>query len=75
MNRTTYATSENATVWRPDVTVASIVPQSGRFLLVEENVRGELVLNQPAGHLEPNESLPAQRAQTLEDRLERRAPI
>lgn len=44
-------------VWRPDVTVATIVPHEGRFLMVEENVRGELVLNQPAGHLEPDESL------------------
>lgn len=57
MNRTSFDTFENATVWRPDVTVACIVPQSGRFLLVEESVRGELVLNQPAGHLEPDESL------------------
>jgi len=57
MNRTTFDNLENPAVWRPDVTVACIVPQSGRFLLVEENVRGELVLNQPAGHLEPDESL------------------
>jgi len=53
MNRTTSP----ADLWRPDVTVACIVPQQGKFLLVEENVRGELVLNQPAGHLEPDESL------------------
>lgn len=44
-------------IWRPDVTVATIVPRDGKFLLVEETVRGELVLNQPAGHLEANESL------------------
>jgi len=44
-------------VWRPDVTVACVVPRDGRFLLVEESVRGELVLNQPAGHLEPHETL------------------
>jgi ADP-ribose pyrophosphatase YjhB (NUDIX family) len=44
-------------IWRPDVTVATIVPRAGKFLLVEEKVRGELVLNQPAGHLEANESL------------------
>jgi len=53
MNRTTPP----ADIWRPDVTVACVVPQQGKFLLVEENVRGELVLNQPAGHLEPDESL------------------
>ncbi len=44
-------------IWRPDVTVATIVPRNGKFLLVEETVRGELVLNQPAGHLEAHESL------------------
>jgi 8-oxo-dGTP pyrophosphatase MutT (NUDIX family) len=64
MNRTTTP----ADIWRPDVTVACIVPQREKFLLVEENVRGELVLNQPAGHLEPDESL-AQAAlrETLEE--------
>lgn len=45
-------------VFRPDVTVAAVVPRDdGRFLLVEERVRGQLVLNQPAGHLEPAETL------------------
>jgi 8-oxo-dGTP pyrophosphatase MutT (NUDIX family) len=43
--------------WRIDVTVAALIEQRGRFLLVEEHVDGELVLNQPAGHLEPRESL------------------
>ena len=46
-------------VWRPDVTVATIVEREGRFLIVEERIRGDLVLNQPAGHLEPNETLAA----------------
>lgn len=44
-------------VWRPHVTVATVVPRDGRFLLVEENVRDRLVLNQPAGHLDPGETL------------------
>jgi 8-oxo-dGTP pyrophosphatase MutT (NUDIX family) len=44
-------------VFRPDVTVAVVVPRDGKLLLVEEFVRGDLVLNQPAGHLEPDESL------------------
>jgi 8-oxo-dGTP pyrophosphatase MutT (NUDIX family) len=43
--------------WRIDVTVAALVEESNRFLLVEERVDGQLVLNQPAGHLEPGESL------------------
>jgi len=65
MNRTT---SNADVIWRPDVTVACIVPQQEKFLLVEENVRGELVLNQPAGHLEPGESLPdAAARETLEE--------
>src|SRR5512135_1342045 len=59
MNRTTPAHPQNGPIWRPDVTVACIVPRNGKFLLVEEDVRGERVLNQPAGHLEPDESLPA----------------
>ena len=44
-------------IWRPDVTVAAVVPKGGRFLFVAERIRGALVLNQPAGHLEPGESL------------------
>ncbi len=44
--------------YRPDVVVATVVPRDdGRFLFVEERVRGKLVVNQPAGHLEPGESL------------------
>jgi 8-oxo-dGTP pyrophosphatase MutT (NUDIX family) len=59
---------EAGTIWRPDVTVATIVARDGRFLIVEENVRGELVLNNPAGHLEPDESLPdAAQRETLEE--------
>jgi 8-oxo-dGTP pyrophosphatase MutT (NUDIX family) len=42
-----------------DVTVAAIVEREGRFLLVEELSAGKAVLNQPAGHLESGESLPA----------------
>jgi 8-oxo-dGTP pyrophosphatase MutT (NUDIX family) len=44
-------------VWTPEVTVAAIAERDGRFLLVEERIRGQLVLNQPAGHLEEGESL------------------
>ena len=43
--------------WQPDVTVATVVVAEGRLLCVEERVNGRLVLNQPAGHLEPDESL------------------
>lgn len=43
--------------WHAHVTVATIVEHDGRFLFVEERKGGRLVLNQPAGHLEPKESL------------------
>lgn len=43
--------------WKPDVTVAAVIENEGRFLLVEERIGGRLVFNQPAGHLEANESL------------------
>lgn len=46
-----------AMVWKPHVTVAAIAERRGQFLCVEEHVSGELVINQPAGHLEPGESL------------------
>lgn len=43
--------------WQPDVTVATVVVRDGQLLLVEEYAHGLLVYNQPAGHLEPDESL------------------
>ena len=42
--------------WKPNVTVAAIMEQGGRFLLVEEQTRDGLMLNNPAGHLDPGES-------------------
>jgi ADP-ribose pyrophosphatase YjhB (NUDIX family) len=44
-------------VWKPHVTVAAIIERDGRFLLVEEQTSEGLKFNQPAGHLEENESL------------------
>lgn len=43
--------------WKPNTTVAAIAEQDGRFLLVEESIKGNLVFNQPAGHLEHGETL------------------
>lgn len=43
--------------WNPHITVAAIIETNNQFLLVEERIAGKLVLNQPAGHLEDNESL------------------
>jgi 8-oxo-dGTP pyrophosphatase MutT (NUDIX family) len=42
--------------WKPSVTVAAIVENEGRFLLVEEHTPEGLRLNNPAGHLDPGES-------------------
>ena len=54
--------------WQPDVTVATVVVRDGRLLVVEEQVHGALVINQPAGHLEPDESLiAAAKRETLEE--------
>lgn len=43
--------------WIPHVTVAAVVEEKGRFLLVEEVVGGRRVFNQPAGHWEQGEDL------------------
>ncbi|WP_066705117.1 NUDIX hydrolase [Curvibacter delicatus] len=42
--------------WKPSVTVAAIIERDGRFLLVEEETTEGLMLNNPAGHLDPGES-------------------
>lgn len=44
-------------IWKPNVTVAAIIEQDGKFLLVEEHTSQGQLFNQPAGHLEPGESL------------------
>jgi 8-oxo-dGTP pyrophosphatase MutT (NUDIX family) len=43
----------------PSVTVAAVIERDGKFLFVEELQEGRRVLNQPAGHLDPGESLVA----------------
>ena len=55
-------------IWAPHVTVAAIAERDKRFLMVEEMVDGSVVINQPAGHLEPGESLiEAVRRESLEE--------
>ncbi len=44
-------------IWKPNVTVAAVIERDGKFLLVEEETEAGLAFNQPAGHLEANESL------------------
>jgi 8-oxo-dGTP pyrophosphatase MutT (NUDIX family) len=55
-------------MWKPNVTVAAVIERDGRFLLVEEEADRLRVLNQPAGHLDPGESLAAAAVrETLEE--------
>ncbi|MEX2130532.1 MAG: NUDIX hydrolase [Pseudohongiellaceae bacterium] len=55
-------------VWFPHITVATVVENQGRFLLVEEKADDLIVYNQPAGHLEADESLiQAAERETLEE--------
>ena len=44
-------------VWKPAVTVASIIEQDGLYFMIEEDTSDGRRINQPAGHLDPNESL------------------
>ncbi|MDM0051101.1 NUDIX hydrolase [Variovorax sp. J22R115] len=61
--------------WKPNVTVAAVIEQDGRFLLVEEETPEGLLLNTPAGHLDPGES-PAEGCarETLEETAHRFTP-
>lgn len=44
-------------IWKPNVTVAAVVEKDGQYLLVEEQTASGILFNQPAGHLEPGESI------------------
>lgn len=43
--------------WKPHTTVAAIIQRDNKFLMVEELINGKHVFNQPAGHLDPDETL------------------
>ena len=56
--------------WAPHATVACVIEEDGKYLMVEERDKfsGEMVFNQPAGHLEAGESLTeAALRETLEE--------
>lgn len=66
-------------IWKPNVTVAAVVegrgPCAGRYLLVEEETRDGLRINQPAGHLDLDEGLvDAVIRETLEETAHRYEP-
>lgn len=53
---------------KPHITVAAVMEDAGRFLVVEEEVEGRVVYNQPAGHLDDGETvLQAVVRETLEE--------
>lgn len=55
-------------IWKPNITVAAVIEQDGKFLLVEEHTTQGLRFNQPAGHLEAAETLlDAVRRETQEE--------
>ncbi len=43
--------------WKPHLTVAAVIERDGKFLMVEEQADGNTVYNQPAGHVENNETI------------------
>ena len=62
-------------MFKPEITVASVIEKDGRFLMVEEETEQGITLNQPAGHLEADESLQeAAIRETLEETACRMAP-
>lgn len=44
-------------IWKPSVTVAAIIERDGLFFMIEEDTSEGRRINQPAGHLNPEESL------------------
>lgn len=55
-------------IWKPNVTVAAVIERDGKFLMVEEQTDDGVRFNQPAGHLDEGESLPAAcRREVLEE--------
>ena len=43
--------------WKANVTVAAVIEKDQKFLMIEEDADGQFVINQPAGHLEKDETL------------------
>ena len=55
-------------IWKPHVAAATVIEREGRYLCVEEVADGNVVINQPAGHLDPGETLvDAARRETFEE--------
>ena len=62
-------------MYKPEITVATVIEKRGRFLMVEEETDQGILLNQPAGHLEADESIQeAAIRETLEETAYQVAP-
>jgi 8-oxo-dGTP pyrophosphatase MutT (NUDIX family) len=61
--------------WAPRVSVAVVIERDGEFLMVEEEIDGRVVLNQPAGHLDEGESLVTAAAREVFEETRWRAKI
>ena len=44
-------------IWKQHVTVAAVIEENDRFWLIEAKIGSIVVMNQPAGHLDNNESI------------------
>ena len=49
--------TRNMDIWKPSTTVAAVIERDGMLLMIEEQTALGLRLNQPAGHLDPGETL------------------
>ena len=56
-NNIVSSSSHGQNQFKPNTTVAAIIHHQDKFLLVEEYQGNSIVFNQPAGHLEKNESI------------------
>jgi 8-oxo-dGTP pyrophosphatase MutT (NUDIX family) len=44
-------------IWKPSVTVAAVIVVENKFFMIEEETAEGVRINQPAGHLDPGETL------------------
>ncbi|MDD3266509.1 MAG: NUDIX domain-containing protein [Burkholderiales bacterium] len=44
-------------MWHPNVTVAAVIEHNDKFIMVHDKTKHGIKINQPAGHLDPNENL------------------
>ena len=67
VSNTAVSNPHGSEQFKPNTTVAVVVACQNKFLLVEEIEHGKTVYNQPAGHLEADESLIAAAMRELQE--------